>query len=429
MEMNREKIERLKALLALQAESYDTDDQHAIAQHVIDVYHSLSEGPELEIIGDDFGNVYITKGPPSPEGLYPCVVAHLDQVHKKADGYREIHEDGDVIFALGKSITGDYQQVGTGSDDLTGVWLCLELLLSLPSLKVAFFVDEEVGCQGSADSDVSFFKDCSFVLQGDRRSDTNDFITYTNGVNVSSKEFKKATKPILTEFKYRQTSGIATDVGQLIINGIGCCAANVSCGYFNEHTKRETSSISLSLNCLNLMTKLIKELSYKRWPMPKQTRKPKLTVVVGDNKASAEVVVSQNQDPFFEGMPMPSKEECKYKGEWIDYRITWIVWAEKFFKETYGKSRQVLAVPDPYRLKYDVDSFHGPAGFLVDLYAWKAANPIPKKEAKLGDSVLLECMQCELWGTTSFLKLRSESDYNKRYYCSVCKSETTVFKK
>ena len=158
------KIERLKELLQLQAESYDHEAQLKIAKYVVNMYYNLKSDsdPELYIFDDKFGNTYIVKG---SSDLYTCVVAHLDQVHDEQKVCYQIHQDGDVIFAIGKSRLGDYKQVGTGSDDLTGVWLCLELLLSQPTLKVVFFLDEEVGCLGSETSEVEFFKDCSFILQ------------------------------------------------------------------------------------------------------------------------------------------------------------------------------------------------------------------------------------------------------------------------
>ena len=425
------KIERLKYILGLQAESYDLDQQHTIAKAVLEMYDDCKKesDPDLEVIGDDYGNVYITKGKPLDNGLYPCVVAHLDQVHDVNSLYREIVEDGDVIFAVAKNKLGDYEQVGTGSDDLSGVWLCLELLLSIPSLKVVFFIDGEVGCLGSESSDVNFFKDCTFVLQGDRRSDTNDFITYTNGVNVSSKEFRREVKPILTKYGYKQTSGIATDAGQLVINGIGCCTANISCGYFKEHTKREVSSIKLSLNCLELMTSIIEVMSYKRWPMPKQTRKkPKFRILTNSSGEVANITPSTQGEikPPFEGMPIPTEEEIKDLFKWNIFRGKWSDWANPFFTKTYGKSRYVLNVPTPYEAKY---TNLGAIDFLIDLYTWKQMNESLPTLASLKtfDTFLDEqelCPQCDAYDITSYLSHLGGGHYR----CPTCYLEIDTSK-
>ena len=326
-------------------------------------------------------------------------MAHLDQVHEVKTDYYQIHQDEDVIFAIGKDKRGRYCQVGTGSDDLTGVWLCLEMLLSQPILKVVFFLDEEVGCVGSSKSNTDFFKECAFVLQGDRRSASNDFTTYTNGVNVSSKEFKKAVNPVLKKHNYKQTSGIATDVGQLIINGIGCCAANMSCGYFKEHTDNEYSLASLSIGCLNLMEDIVSNMAHKRWPMPKQTRKPRVTLALPKTESTNSKIsyfeISPKDpdkipvyivDNYFKGMRMPTKWECSSLSGYYYYVSVWSDWAREFFYDNYGKVKYTLGVPDPYLPKYVnlgsktneyKKSFEK---FFTDLDSWGKENPIPKKD-------------------------------------------------
>ena len=95
---------------------------------------------EFIIEEDTHGNIYITKG---KADLYPCIVSHLDQVHKFADNKKIIKND-DYLIALNGA-----KQIGTGGDDLVGVFICLELLQSIDIIKIAFFVQEEIGCIGS----------------------------------------------------------------------------------------------------------------------------------------------------------------------------------------------------------------------------------------------------------------------------------------
>lgn len=266
--VTRKSLNRLLSLLEQQAESYNISQQHQIVSHFLKMFEEVDPKTELKIEKDDAENYYITKGEgvttPDGEVLYPCSIAHLDQVHSYYDHYN-IRTDGDIIYAFGRSKSGFYDQLGTGGDDLCGVWLCLEMLLHFKSMKVALFVDEEVGCIGSGKADLSFFADCSFILQGDRRHDTEDFIQHTNGVQVISREFKAEVKPILDEFGYDFNYGSLTDVGELVGDGAGCCGANVSCGYYDAHTKSETVSISKAFTCKELFIKLFKDLCYKRW--------------------------------------------------------------------------------------------------------------------------------------------------------------------
>jgi putative aminopeptidase FrvX len=257
------KKDRLKTLLSLQAESYDLKQQLSIAQKVIT--HVQSKGIKLTWDMDALGNVSIVKGKPKDGEFYPAVVAHLDQVHIFREDYDIIEHKG-CFMAI-----SNYEQVGCGGDDLVGVWLCLECLLALDACKVVLFVDEEVGCLGSTDFDTSFFEDCCFILQGDRRSDTNDFVNYTNGVNTTTNEFNMAVDGLLGEYGYKFNIGSMTDVGELIINGAGCCAANVSCGYYEAHTDIEIVNICEAMLCLELFIELFTQFSGNRWSKAAET--------------------------------------------------------------------------------------------------------------------------------------------------------------
>lgn len=179
-------------------------------------------------------NIYITKG---KADLYPCFVAHTDTVHKIIKDARmrlNVIEHNDCLFA----IDNDCSQVGIGGDDKVGIYIALRMLERLPNCKVALFHSEEIGCIGSRSADVSFFADCMFALQADRRG-YGDWITQIGGADISSKEFQSAVKPIISKFKYKFTSGAMTDVEALSQKGIGICCANVSCGYYRPHTDSE----------------------------------------------------------------------------------------------------------------------------------------------------------------------------------------------
>lgn len=272
-------LDRFIEILSLQAESKEQKRQKEIAYHVLNMYNRLGL-PSLIVEEDtENNNFYITKSTPPTGQYYPCVVAHLDQVHYTKAWYR-IFQDDDVLFAMGKTKDGDYVQVGTGSDDLSGVWMLLELLISQPYLKACLFSDEEIGCVGSKKAKSDFFKDCSFVMQADRRGNSKDFIIYTNGTDVSSKEFQEGAKPYIEKYGYKTGYGSSTDVGQLVKNGIGISTVNLSCGYFKPHSDRETSSISDSFICLNLMKDMATNMTHTRWeftPPPPKTYLPAAT--------------------------------------------------------------------------------------------------------------------------------------------------------
>lgn len=206
------------------------------------------EGVELHY--DNVGNMYFTKGECD---TYPCVVAHLDQVqHKHSADFETFVEDG-IIYGWSPSTK---TQEGLGADDKNGVWIALKCLQRFDVLKVAFFNSEEVGCVGSASAEMDFFKDCRFVIQPDRKH-ANDLITEICWAKICSDEFVADLDAEL--YGYKAKSGLMTDVEKLCERGIGLSCINVSCGYYNPHTDRETTCISDLVNCYNFIAHIIEK--------------------------------------------------------------------------------------------------------------------------------------------------------------------------
>lgn len=67
------------------------------------------------------------------------------------------------------------------------------------------------------------------LIQCDRRSYTTDFINYTNGREVCSKEFTDAISEEMKTFGYSVNRGVATDIGGLKASPkVDCIASNLS---------------------------------------------------------------------------------------------------------------------------------------------------------------------------------------------------------
>lgn len=210
----------------------------------------LEEGNEngWDLTVDPTGNLYAVKGQVK---AYPCVVAHMDTVH-------DIKKGGICPVIVNNCITGinpeTMEQTGIGGDDKCGVWAALHCLKTLPACKAVFFVDEEHGCKGSANCWLPFFKDCRYILQADRRGNS-DFVNTICG-DISSKAFQEAVTPILIEFKYSFSWGAMTDVMALRDNEVGISAANISAGYYNPHCKDEYISITDLENVCAMMLQI-----------------------------------------------------------------------------------------------------------------------------------------------------------------------------
>ena len=67
---------------------------------------------ELSIDFDDAGNLFITKG---MADVYPCVAAHLDEIHTPCE--KEVVIYGDKIFTVDRQ----WNRVGCGADDKNGL--------------------------------------------------------------------------------------------------------------------------------------------------------------------------------------------------------------------------------------------------------------------------------------------------------------------
>lgn len=230
-------LELLKEVLSIQTYSHD---QEQMLEYLVN-YIFGKENITWQI---DNGNLYITKG---DSETFPCIVAHMDTVHQITS---------DLTIIQHNDLLGGYNMLemnptGIGGDDKVGVFIALSLLDELDDIKVAFFRDEEVGCEGSYLADMDFFNDCRFVLQADRRGN-KDFIVDASGVELSSDRFRKDVKKIVKRYGYAFRSGMMTDVMALKENDIKCSVANVSCGYYRPHTATEYVVISDVKNCLEL---------------------------------------------------------------------------------------------------------------------------------------------------------------------------------
>lgn len=246
-------VKLLEKCLMLQAESNNNEQQQAIFDAVS---RMIPKG--CTITYDTYGNMYIVKG---HADIYPCVVAHVDQVHKYCDDFNVIKVK-DVFLAFNPT---SGHQVGVGGDDKCGIYLTIRALQDFSACKVVLFKNEEVGCKGSAACDISFFEDVSFIIQGDRKHNNNDCINHTNGVSTTSKAFEEEAKPVLDAHGYEFAKGSCTDIGELVCRDVGCCTLNLACGYFGAHTASEIVRISLLAKCEQFMFAMFEEMGHTRW--------------------------------------------------------------------------------------------------------------------------------------------------------------------
>lgn len=210
----------------------------------------LKSLPGVKLGKDTYGNLYAKKG---ESETYPCIVAHLDQVQRNHPGDFRAIETRDIIF--GFSAKG-HSFCGLGADDKNGILICLEALKKYETMKAVFFKEEETGCHGSSHAELRFFDDCRYVIQCDRRGNS-DLITNIGYIDLCSEKFILDIDP--EHWGYKEETGMMTDVEALKERGLSISAINMSCGYYNPHTDEEITVKRDLEKCWHLVQHIIED--------------------------------------------------------------------------------------------------------------------------------------------------------------------------
>ena len=177
-----------------------------VARKLTAVYDSV-------IVGD--GYVYA-------QGDFPVLlVAHMDTVHR--DLPKRIVYCGDNVSS----------PQGIGGDDRCGVYAILQLIKK-HKCSVLFCEDEEIGCVGTgkflktelAKSLVGTF---NYIIELDRKG-SKDAVFY----DCDNPDFED----FITREFYDTSFGSMSDIS-FLAPYLECAAVNLSCGYYNQHTKAE----------------------------------------------------------------------------------------------------------------------------------------------------------------------------------------------
>lgn len=180
------------------------------------------------------GSIYLQKG--NILSGFPCIISHIDTVHELTDNLTVMQTDNGILFGY-DSI--NCTPTGIGGDDKVGVFIALQMLLTVDNLKCVFFRDEETGCEGSNNVYKPFFDNVNFALQFDRKGN-NEFVTNAAGVELSGKAFQQNIKQLVKDAGYTfYKHGGLTDVCELKSQGIDIAMANICAGYYAPHTENE----------------------------------------------------------------------------------------------------------------------------------------------------------------------------------------------
>ena len=255
--MTQEKLNRLIEVLSVPTHSRDE-------KLMIEYLQKVLTQKGYEHYTDSHGNIYVTKG---NSKNYPCFVAHTDTVHKVNLNLQVLQtesvEDGVMLTGIDKK-TG--RPSGIGGDDKCGVFLALEMLDTLPNVKAAFFVSEEIGCKGSMYADPKFFENVGYVIQYDSPGGDSMSLTLMGRFlfNQKSEFADKVTGLIkehgIVDWAYHPY----TDVWQ-IMEKFNIACLNLAAGYYRYHTDEEYVVVNDVQNGFELGLKLVQELGENKY--------------------------------------------------------------------------------------------------------------------------------------------------------------------
>lgn len=167
-----------------------------------------------EVISDD-GYVYA-------QGTFPVLlVAHMDTVHKELPSVVYYDKTTDALSS----------PEGIGGDDRCGIYMILKIIKKY-NCSVLFCEDEEIGMVGAGKfvkTELAKSLKFNYMIEFDRKG-KNDAVFY----ECDNPEFKD----FITKEFYKTNFGTFSDISTLA-PVIGCAAVNLSCGYYNAHTKNE----------------------------------------------------------------------------------------------------------------------------------------------------------------------------------------------
>ena len=240
-------MELLKSLYGINCKSgHEAEIKNFVLGQLADV--------ELSVEEDSFGNIFITKG---VAGSYPCVTAHLDEVHVPVE--KSLVVDGAMIYAVDAA----GERTGIGADDKNGLWIIIRLLHEKSLLKVALFVQEErdgemAGCRGSKACSLDFFNDVRYILAVDRRGET-EVVTVGKG-DIRLCNAAMFPVDILHKYGYECVNGGRTDVVALKERGLETPCCNIGCGYYNAHKPDEYTMFTHLEKALAFVSELLEKI-------------------------------------------------------------------------------------------------------------------------------------------------------------------------
>ena len=214
-------------------------------------------GSDMHYVKDKHGNYFVLAG--GSEQSDVAFTSHLDTVARPTSAAPDVGcTNKGVLF-----VKNPQQADCLGADCGAGIYLMLEMLRRGVRGRYCFFVDEEVGCEGSAASvkdDTGFWTGVKAMISFDRRGD--GIITHQRYMRCCSDTFAKTLAERLGRTEQHLQKGVYTDSAEFV--GIIPECTNVGVGYMHEHTPDEV----LDLNILGqVLERVLQDGTFSHLPI------------------------------------------------------------------------------------------------------------------------------------------------------------------
>ena len=212
-------------------------------------------------VRDAHGNYFVLIGDSEQSDV--AFTSHLDTVARPGSAAPDIAITNKGVVFLRNPQVADC----LGADCGAGIYLMLEMIKRGVHGRYCFFVDEEVGCEGSgasAKDDTGFWTGVKAMISFDRRGD--GIITHQRYMRCCSDTFAKELAARLGRADAHLQKGIYTDSAEFVQIIPEC--TNVGVGYMHEHTPDEVLDLSILGSVLEhvLSPETFKDLPIERDP-------------------------------------------------------------------------------------------------------------------------------------------------------------------
>lgn len=206
---------------------------------------------------DDYGNYFVLVGDSEQSDV--AFTSHLDTVARPSSKAPDVGmTNGGVLF-----VKNPQEADCLGADCGAGVYLMLEMLKRGVHGRYCFFLDEEVGCDGSrasAQDKSGFWTGVKAMISFDRRG--NGIITHQRFLRCCSDTFALELAKRLGRGEEHLQKGVYTDSAEFV--GIIPECTNVGVGYMHEHTPDEV----LDLNILGqVLERVLQDGTFSHLPI------------------------------------------------------------------------------------------------------------------------------------------------------------------